>query len=543
MAASANAQQQEQQNKVNGTINIGSGYGTTAPWEGNVRLVIPAGKARIIPFAGIKGIIHNSSEVLDDRTFVYASSKNTYTSSQMLESSGTDVMYGISALIPTSDKGKLNIHFTGSNLRQNTSGTMTDHLTNTNQNNLGGYQWTVDMPDLKQDIINAGADYTYGDFRIGYSYRHEKSLNALFMDTEIYGGTIPSYHRTTDTRWNDHKAYVAYDIKPAKGQMITFGLNYENDQVEREHIQIAHTIDGKNNNENPTFKHQLQSGSASVAYRFGSRVFRAMARLEYSYTHLKNDASSKNLNDLIPIAHLDWSVGKSDTIAVDYRMIIRRPDIDRLDPTHLFAPYTEDFGNTELKGIHINNISLAYRRGGKCLDFGTTLGAIIVEDGFNAIWMEKQNVRVSTWGNEAVRRAYSIAPQLRWHSAQGTNVIARATVMWDKRIARAISMQKEHWGITAELSLNQKLPYQMSFSVNGKYSEGNMIDLYSHESRSIVAGAAFTKGFMHKHKITLSYDYQEYARAIVTQGMYTGDYFTRPGNRNTVRLSATFKIN
>lgn len=539
LATSANAQQD---NKVAGTINVGGGYGTTAPWEGNVRLVIPAGKVRITPFAGIQGIIHKSSEVLDDRTFNYASSKNTYTSTQMLESSGVNMQYGISALIPTCDKGKLNIHFTGSNLRQNTSGTMTDHLTNANNNNLGGYHWTVDMPDLKQDQINAGADYSYGDFRIGYSYRHEKVLNTLNMDTYIVGGPIPSYHRNTDTRWNDHKAYVAYDIKPAKGQMITLGLNYENDQVEREHQQNVRTVDGKNVNENPTFKHQLQSGSASVAYRYGSRVFRAMARLEYSYTHLKNDVSSNNLNDLTPIAHLDWSVGKSDTIAVDYRMIIRRPDIDRLDPTRIYGSYTEDFGNTELKGIHINNISLAYRKGGKYVDFATTFGAIIVEDGFNAIWMEKENIRISFWGNEAVRRAYSIAPQLRWRAAEGTTINARATVMWDKRIARAISMAKEHWGVTAELGLNQKLPYQMSLSVNGRYSEGNMIDLYSHEARGIMAGAAFSKGFMHKHKLTLSYDYQEYANAIITQGQYTGEIDTRPGSSNTIRLSAIFKI-
>lgn len=540
MAASTFAQ--EKQDKVAGTINVGSGYGTTAPWEGNVRLVIPAGKVRITPFAGIKGIIHNSSEALDDRTFVYASSNRTYTSTQMLESSGTNVMYGIAALIPTGEKGKLNIQFNGSNLHQNTSGTMVDHLTNTNQNNLGGYQWTVDMPDLKQDIINAGADYTLGDFRIGYQYRHENGHNARLMDTDITGGPIPSYHLTTDTRWNDHKAYVAYDIKPAKGQMITLGLNYENDQVEREHQQNVRFRDGKNVNESPTFKHQLQSGSASVAYRFGNRVVRAMARLEYSYTHLKNDVSDKNLNDLTPIAHVDWSVGKSDTLALDYRMIIRRPDIDRLDPTHLYGSYTEDYGIPTLEGIHINNIQLAYRKGGKHVNFGTTLGAIVVEDGFNAIWMEKQDIRVSFWGNEAVRRAYSIAPQLMWRAAQGTNINAKVTLIWDKRIARAISMEKENWGITAELGLNQKLPYQMSLTVNGKYSEGNMIDLYSHESRSIVAGAAFSKGFMHRHKLTLSYDYQEYARAIVTQGQYTGHYYTRPGNRNTIRLSATFKI-
>lgn len=541
MATSALAQQ-EKQDKVTGTVNIGSGYGTTAPWEGNVRLVIPAGKVRITPFAGIKGIIHKSSEMLDDRTFVYASSKNIYTSTQMLESSGVNMQYGISALIPTCEKGKLNIHFTGNNLRQNTSGTMTDYLTNANQNNLGGYRWTVDMPDLKQDIFNAGADYTLGDFRIGYSYRHEKAVNTLNMDTEIYGGPIPSYHRNTDTRWNDHKAYVAYDIKPAKGQMITVGLNYENDQVDREHIQKVHTVDGKKVNENPTFKHQLQSGSASIAYRYGNRVLRAMARLEYTYTHLKNDESSKNLNDLTPIAHLDWSVGKSDTIAVDYRMIIRRPDIDRLDPTRIYGSYSIDYGIPTLEGIHINNISLAYRKGGKLVDFSTTFGAIVVEDGFNAIWMEKENIRISFWGNEAVRRAYSIAPQLRLHAAEGTNIMARATLMWDKRIARAISMQKEHWGITAELNINQRLPYQMSFNVKGKYSEGNMIDLYSHESRSIVAGAAFTKGFLHKHKLTLSYDYQEYARAIITQGQYIGGFYNRPGNRNTVRLSATFQL-
>lgn len=534
------AGQAEAQCVVNGTFSAATGMGETAPYEGDVKLDVHMNNAQIQPYVSIKGISHSSSEQLDDRTYIYSKSGNKYTSSSDMKSSGFDLKYGVSILFPMRNEGMLKASFGANNLRKKTTGTWQEKLLQTDGTVLSDYLWNVNMPRQNSDGFSAGASYSLGKLRLDYKFTHALQREGLDMECDggFGGHGFNLYHRTTETTTNSHRATASYDISLGKQQTLTAGLSYLNDEAEREHVQQMGTAD----KETPAFSHSIQTASASLAYKYGSRWLRAMVRMEYSYTHMANDAAKKNLNDVIPQVHLEWSMSSKDVLVADYRMIVKRPDIELLDPTKLYASHSEDYGNPNLEGIHINNFSLAYRTAFGRMNFSTTAGFILVEDGFNAIWMEKDNIRLNTWGNEGVRRAVSITPQLKWTSDKGTSVTTRATLLWDKRIARAIHMEKEHWGITAELGLNQTLPCDMELSVNGRYSKGNTIDLYSHETTSLKAGASLTKLLCKRHKLTLAYDYNQNAKAIITQGAYTGSVYTRPDARNTVRLSAVFAL-
>lgn len=544
--SSANAQ--ENKDGISGTINAAGGYGTTAPWEGDVRMLFRSKHVHFSPFVAVKGIGNTSSNMLNDLRYVYTGNGNTFTSHEDLESSGTHLKYGFNALFPNWNFGRINLNMKGEQVRKSTTGTLLEQLTATDGTLLSDYKWNVNKPDFKKDRFDASADYTYKDFRLSYAFTHEKEYEAVDRYAKGgYGGqNFNEYHRTTDTRINEHHVALAYDFHPAKAHLLTLGANFDHTDAERAHTQnTTPEVEVE-----PTFTHRQQTGAAHLAYRFGNKWLRAAARLEYAFTYMKDNACSKRLHDVLPMAHLDWSVTQKDTLALDYRMIIKRPDLELLDPTREIGSHSIYYGNITLEGIHINNLALAYRSQRGPVAFGATLGCILVQDGFNAIWMQKNNIQESTWQNEGIRRAVSLAPHIRWQAAKGTTLSAKATLLWDKRIAEAINMEKEHWGITTELGLRQQLPWQLSLAVNGRYSDGNTINLYSHEGCSYMAGTALTKTFLKKHTLTLSYEYIEHPEFIITQGAvikgnpvgWTGYSFLRPGQEHTVRLSASFKI-
>ena len=534
------------QEAVHGTILAGAGLGTATPWEGDVRLSIPTSAARFAPYFSVKGITHQSSDTDDDRLFRYSKSGNLYESSQQLQSEGYDLKYGTTVLFPVG----INLMFEGQHHQQETVGQWSESVTDAQHNTLSQYQWNVTMPHLDWDQYRAGAGYNHKGFHAEYAYQYRKAKDAYQLDAiQGFGGNaIMTNDRNASTSTHNHHAKLSQSFRPGFGQQLTVGVDWVRNSIGREHLLNVSSTE-KNFKALPSFDHRYQTQSAFMEYRFAHASFKALARLEYAYTHMRyegkgNDVTSDangikrswNLNDLIPQAHLEWGVRQGDTITADYRMIIKRPDIEVLDPTHIFGAYTTDYGNADLEGIHINNISLAYRIHRDCIDYTTTLGGIVVEDGFNAIWMEKDNIRISTWGNEGVRRAYSVTPRLSWQADERTTLTAQATLLWDKRIARAISMRKEHWGITAQAAVIQTLAHGCILNLHGQYSEGNTIDLYSHEGRSYGAGASLQKALAHNVSLALGYDYQEHAKAILTQGAYTGSFFNRPGSHHNVWL-------
>lgn len=549
---SGNVQAQE---AVHGTINAGAGVGTAAPWEGDVKLSIPTSIARISPYLNIEGISHQSSGIDDDRMYRYAKSGNIYESSQQLRSEGFDLKYGTTALIPLS-AGSINVMVEGQHHQQETSGWLDETVFDAKRNTLSLYQSNVAMPHVDWDQYRAGAGYNYQGFHLEYAYQYRNAHDTYQQDViqGLGGNSLLTNDRDGETSVHNHHAKMSQSFRPAQGQQLTVGLDWVRNSIGKEHV-LNVISSGDGHKHTPRFDHRYQTQAAFVEYRYAHASFKALARLEYAFTHMRyegegNDITSDiygikrswDLNDLIPQAHLEWGIRQGDTLTADYRMIIKRPDIEVLDPTHIFGAYTTDYGNANLEGIHINNVSLAYHIHRDRIDYTTTLGGIIVEDGFNAIWMEKDNIRISTWGNEGVRRAYSVTPRLRWQAADRTTLTAQTTLLWDKRIARAISMQKEHWGISAQAAIVQVLAPGCVLNLHGQYSEGNTIDLYSHESRSFGVGTSLKKALSPSIDLTLGYDYREHAKAILTQGAYTGSYFNRPGSHHNAWLNVSYKL-
>lgn len=551
-----------QDNDVHGRFTLQGGWGTGTPWLGDVHLTIPTAKAVISPYITIEGITPYSSKMTDERSILYMGNKNNYESSQELKSKGTDLRYGFT-LRTAMGKGSLDAMAEGHRRRVETYGFWRERLTSPDGDLLSAYLWDVDIPHQDQDQVRAKVGYTLKGLRVEYALDY----NQTFLDyerravSEGFGGSpLRMDSHTTDSRVLNNQARVSNTFNLGKGHQLTAGLGYLRNDIEREHelyrSRRTEACLGK-----PTFSHTYQTESAFAEYRFGSKALKASARLEYDLTHMwygVNENENENfrrkpLHDIIPQAHVQWGVSRHDTLTADYRMIIKRPDADFLDPTHIYSAHSLDYGTADLIGIHINNFTLAYHTHHKVADYTATLGGIVVDDGFNAIWMvNKDGIRESYWGNEGKRRAYSLSQKLGIQAASNTRFSALATLLWDKRIAKnnVIDMSNEHWGITAKASLEQRFSPKTSVDVHGQYSEGNTLDLYSYEGRSYQVGLSLRQNLCRGLQMTMGYDYTDYPSIVITQGAvvkgkpvgYTGYIYNQPTNHHYAKFSLVYTM-
>ena len=188
-------------------------------------------------------------------------------------------------------------------------------------------------------------------------------------------------------------------------------------------------------------------------------------------------------------------------------------------------------------------MALAYSLKTKKIDFTTTVSHINVTDGFNAIWKDVENIRVYTWGNEGVRKAIDITPEVLWRATEHTKLKAAFTALWDERIAYPIDLFNPNWGFTGRAGLEQELPFDIQLNLKAIVSKGNTIDVYSHEGLNYTFGGNLERSFL-KKKLTanLGYEYKTLPVIEITQGAYTGSIDIRHHNPNTVKVALTYKF-
>lgn len=559
--------------KTHGSLTLDGGWGSATPWKADLRLQLPTQKVRIAPFISLEGITNQGNNIKEDASYRYEKSQNLYESSSELKTKGIGVAYGTTLLAPINKQSKVDAMFEGQHRRQRTTGWWNERLTSPDGQLLSAYEWDMNIPMDNLDQFRASAGYNHKGLRVEYAFLYKHNFLEYNRDAQSGFGGSPyrTDHRTMDTKLYNHQAKLSYLFRLGKGHQLTTGLAYLRNGFDRKHV-----MDLTKNDvvllSNPFFSHTYQTESAYAEYRFTHKKVKASARLEYGLTHMKYEVVSsdparnidqkenvkrKPIHDVLPQVRVEWAAGKHDTLTADYRMILKRPEADLLDPTHIYAAHTEDYGEVTLKGIHINNLSLTYHMRRKCVDYTSALGAIIVNDGFNALWMMdgfKQgvltNTRLTTWGNEGKRRAYSITQRLGIRPAKGTKIMAQAVLLWDKRIAEAIHMENEHWGINAQASVEQQLGKRTTLDVHGLYTEGNTIDLYSYESRSYGAGIALRQQFCKGLTGSIGYDYREYNHVVITQGAvvkglpvgYTGYLNNSPRYPHYVKFNLTYRF-
>ena len=531
------------QTKVEGEVTLGAGYGETAPYLGDVNLKINSGKFTIMPFFNIKGITHYNSTELSDINLTYSDSGNKYSQEQELQSKGYHMEYGAGIQYLHNDHNIFKASFEGGYLNKSVSGYRTENLLNPNGGLMYGVKSFLNYPTLNSLEMKVQASYLHKTQREGeqlmlkYTYELEKEDEDKCQElTETEGFNDYSLsHITGDIDIHSHEVLFDWKRPLAQHHILNMGVRYNHRYIISDDAQY---LDGREWYDE-VFRHRMQTAAVFAGYTLKANALDADVRVEYDYTRMQD----KNLHDVIPQARLAYHLDTQNTLVASYAMRVIRPTLPYLVDCHTVTPYTVDYGNPELEGIHINRMALAYELKTKRVDFTTTVAHINVTDGFNAIWFVKDNIRYSTWGNEGVRKAIEITPEVFWRASECTKLKGSFTALWDERIAYAINLRNPNWGFTGRAGLEQQLPLDIKLALNAMISKGNTVDVYSHEGLSYTFGGDLERSFLNdKLTATLGYEYKKLPVIEITQGAYTGSIYTRDHNPNTVKLALSYKF-
>ena len=545
------------QNSVNGQIDANAGLGTAMPYGGSVKLDIKGQKWTFQPMIGVEGVGKNASTELEDLHYYYTNNLKAptdkqsnlgflYDSESNLESKGYNLKYGMGVLYNLDASNIFNVTLAGNHRDVDVSGTRLEVLRTGSQSSTS-VNSRLCWPGKKQDAVNLNAGFTHKTQRPGESIQLQYVFGYQHLDEnmtqEVLSGQTNNFTKfqtsalTTDATTQKHTVSLDWKRPLTSNQALSAGLRYDR-------IALS-SYDEQQFDQKPAvsedFEHNTRTGAAYIAYNAHFGQLTASARLEYDYTHQQDTV----LHDWIPVVNLRWQASAHDALTAAYVRRVIRPTLEYLNPFNVCGAFTQDRGTSDLIGIHFNNVMLAYNHKQETVDFTTTLSHIFVEDGFNAIWMATgTGNRISFWGNAGVRRAWSLTPDVKWTLSPLTTVKASVQVLWDKRIAYAINMAKEHWGVTARAELQQVLPKSFLLNLKAGYSEGNTVDLYSHEGNSFDLGAQLKHTFLRCPRLSagLSYDYRKHPHLVLTQGAYTGDVYRRSGDRYAASAQLTYKF-
>lgn len=533
------------QTKVEGEATVGAGYGETAPYMGGVNLKVNTGKFTIKPYMNIEGITPYNSAELTSTGLTYNRTGNFYTQEEEKKWKGYQLGYGTDIQFRLNDRNIFQASIDGVHSDRRFTGEREEYLFDKNGALLSSVKSLLSSPSLYRDEVNVQASYLHKTKLKGESlllqYNYSTDLddnNRLQYLTETAGFGPNMY--TLNLITSDifiHKHEVLFDWKRpiADGQQLNIGAKYSNNFI--------HSYDGQWLDDfefsNSEFRHRTQTGGVYVGYSLKTKAIEANARVEYDYTHMQQ----KNLHDVIPLARFAYHINSQNTLIASYAMRVIRPTLQYLNDNKVKGPYTLEYGNRNLEGAHVNRMALAYALKTKKIDFTTTVSHINVTDGFNAIWMDVDNIRVYTWGNEGVRKAIDITPEMLWLATECTRLKVAFTALWDERIAYPIDLFNPNWGFTGRVGWEQQLPYDIKLDVNAMISKGNTIDVYSHEGLNYTFSGNLDRAFLGgKLTATLGYEYKRLPKIEITQGTYTGSIYTRHHNPNTVRVALTYKF-
>ena len=533
------------QTKVEGEAMAGDGYGETAAYESGVTLKISTDRFSIKPYWNIIGKRPYNATKSNSLDFIYTGTGNHYTLEEELENELTNMSYGADIQYGLNSRNILQASIDGVYTQRMDNGNRMEYMYGADGSLLSSVKSVIHSPRLNRNEVNVQASYLHNTNRKGeslmlkYNYSLDKDEDNTLQELTETTGFGPGMYRlnliTSDIKIQRHEVLFDWKRPLVEGHLLNAGVKYSNN--------LIHTYDGQWLDElasnNSEFLHRTQTIGIFTGYRLKTEVIEADARVEYNYTRM----NEKNLHDVIPQARIAYHIDAKNTVSASYAMRIIRPSLQYLYNNRVKGPYTLDYGNENLEGAHINRMALAYELKTRKVDFTTTLSHINVTDGFNAIWMVKENVRVSTWGNEGVRKAVELTPEVLWRVSERTKLNGALSVLWDERIAYPVDLYNPNWGITGRAGMEQQLPYDIKLGINAMISKGKTVDVYSHEGLNYTFGANLGRSFLNDRlTTTVAYEYKKLPVIELTKGAYTGSIYRRNHNPNTVRVALIYKF-
>lgn len=538
---------QTDRTKLAGEAVIRGGYGHTDPYKANLKFNVASRTIDFKSYAGVSGITPYSSKLTEAELYTFTGTAplsenagNVYLSTLYTEASGVVPHYGFSLGYNPGGNHRFTLEFDGKNSTSHENGTLKEGLFAEGMEPIKTH-WSLNSPILTENCynVNAGYEYTISEkdrIKAEYSFRHdgeevEKQLNAISL--KEYSAFSESLFKELELTFH-HNFNLSYSHHFGCGDLQA-AARYENRLARsKDHQWLDNALTLKN-----IFTHRYRTGAVMASYNYlPVKSLRLYAEFEYAYTSM----NGRNLHDFLPRAIIEWHPDTEVLLSLKYDKLLVRPSLHYLNPAEVREPLAIRAGNSDIVGMHLHKISFDFDWKLPSLSAHLNASYLYTKDGFNAIWMERSNIRIYQWSNEGVRHAVNITPSLKIKASRTTEINASVSALWDKRIAESVSLSNDNWGVAAHADLTQGLPAGFRINVHGDISYGSTLDLYRRADLAYNFGGRIERSFGKHFEAAIDACYLRLSNDIILQGAYSGHLIRRPGDHYGVGVEVRYKF-
>lgn len=415
--------------------------------------------------------------------------------------------------------------------------------------------------------IDANIDYQRSFKRkkeelLTFSYRLSTSPSSSnyysdYKDILNYPYQLKNSHTTDDPTTYEHTFQSDYTNPLTKNQTMEVGIKYiiRDSKTNSKYYTANPNEDVYNEDKTHSNKYdQLQDILAAYAgYNIKWKKFGFKTGLRYEYTmmdvkyhnDLGNDFSA-HFSDLVPSANFSYKLSESQTLKAAYNMRISRPGIWYLNPfVNNTDPTNISYGNTDLKSEKSHSFDLNYGRFSQKFNLNLSLSHTFVNNSIERYSFIKDGVQHNTFDNIGKWATTSLSSYINWNFTPKTRLYMNGSVSYQKFNSEKINTSKDGFNYYVGGGLQQTLPWDMRFSLNGGGS-GARVSLQGKGSGYNYYSVSLNKSFLEK-RLTISMyasnplsKYRKYSSTTETLQFHS--YYESSYPSRSFGLNVSFRI-
>lgn len=465
------------------------------------------------------GYQHDKKDQGNDATRQYLKTDQTM-ESRLRNTTMTNVHYGnISASYEVDSLNLLTLNFGGYYYNAGIGGVNGyERMTNSDGQLAYFYNVNAQLPTYYAYNFGGRLDYQHKTRKEGEVFtasyqlqttrshqdKTEQYLNIFNLPVSYTG-----YENNSRTQFDEHTFQLDYVRPLGKWFKWNAGAKYIFRTSESD-VWLTYT-GAEEMNQHSLFQHNTQIAAAYTEWLYSGSKIQARVGLRYEYSFLKAeypDGSQsdfhKRLNDWVPSASVRYALTDAQSLKLSFSSNINRPGIDYLNPAEERSPNSLSYGNPGLNSSRNYNLQLEYNY---ITTKATWMGGVshtFCNNQIGQLWFDQNGLSVTTYGDLLHSRSWMLWAYVQTALWRGANLGGGPNIFYLTKKDSQTGLEHSRWSSWNTINFTQKLPWKLTFGLNGGFNIGNEVEsVYAYSEPSHYWYASLSRSFLKEDRLSV----------------------------------------
>lgn len=404
-----------------------------------------------------------------------------------------------------------------------------------------------------------------------YSDLVNNTLQDIIREMQLYDNRTNSHNRNTE-----HTLQYDFTTPVGSRQIFEAGMKYilrnnesTNDVFDAKAMTGNYVLNASRSNH---YKNRNDIFGAYLSYVFRGKVFSVMPGLRYEYTYQSIEYLAGAIGseadydghyaNLVPSLKLNFTLGKTETLRLEYGVRLSRPSIYYLNPYfNDINPQNISQGNSDLNAERSQSVSATFGKFTRKLNLNLSLSYTFLNDGIERVshivgsvgeyfdnrkHFASPGAMYSTFQNIGHTQRTAFNYYLRWNILPKLNCTINGSVAYLDTEDPARRLRNNGWMASEYLNLSGRLPADISFSARIGANTRN-ITLQGSSNSFWSHSFSLSRGFLKEKRLTISVSTSDpfrkwVRRDIVTEGTNFRNVNHQRYSRQLFGISVSYRL-